>query len=222
MAQALTDCSFERALAENATGKRTRSNQNKTRQYLHALYDLDRGLPRFRALMAFWEMTAPSEQPLLALLYALGKDSLLAESAHLLIACPVGASLPAAIFSQKVSERHPGRYSEESVAAIGQRLASSWKQAGYLRGMYANRRTEVMPGYQVLAFAMLLAYLAGARGQFILQSPEVQALCLAESRIRELAFEASKRDLMRFQSAGAVITVSFETILNKLDIHDQG
>jgi hypothetical protein len=67
MAQALVDGDFDRALEENATGKRTKSNQGKTHKYLRTLYDLDPSQPRFQALMAFWEMAERCAKPLPAL-----------------------------------------------------------------------------------------------------------------------------------------------------------
>lgn len=220
MAQALATQDFRLAMENNATGKRTKTNKEKTHRYLRTLYDLDPALPRFRALVAFWKMAPAADRPLLALLYSLGKDFLLADSATLLLNCQEGMSLSSLALGQFIADKYPHRYSEQSITAIGQRLASSWKQAGFLRGMYKNERIAVKPSYFVLAFGMFLAYLDGARGQFIIGNPAVKVLSLSESSLRELAFEAAKRDLLRFQSAGAVVSVSFDTLIEQLGIHE--
>jgi hypothetical protein len=220
MAQALETQDFTKAMEDNATGKRTKVNQSKTHSYLRNLYDLNPRLPRFQALVSFWKMAPESDHRLLALLYAIGKDFLLAESVQLLIGAPMGKKVATEDFRELVLKNHPNRYSLITLQSVAKNLASSWKQAGYLRGMYKNERVRVTPSYYVLTFAMLLAYLNGVRGQFILTSPTVEVLCLSDQQLRELAFEATKRDLMRFQSAGVVTAVSFDHLMEKIGLHE--
>ena len=101
---------------------------------------------------------------------------------------------------------------------MAQNLASSWKQAGFITGKVKNIRTQPEINYLVLAFAFLLAYLNGIRGDFILKSDYVKALSLAERMSRSLATEAGKRDLLQYQFAGNVTSITFNNLLQKLNI----
>jgi hypothetical protein len=47
----------------------------------------------------------------------------------------------------------------------------------------------------------------------------VKALTLDERTIRSLAIEAAKRDLLQYQYAGNVTSITFKNLLNKLDIN---
>jgi hypothetical protein len=67
--------------------------------------------------------------------------------------------------------------------------------------------------------ALLMSYLNGDRGDFILASKWVKALGIEDAQVRNLAFEASKRELMQYQSSGSVTTITFQNLLQKLGIH---
>ena len=64
-----------------------------------------------------------------------------------------------------------------------------------------------------------MAYLNGVRGEYILNNVGVKALCLSESRLRELAIECTKRDLMQYQFAGNITAISFNNLLIKIGIN---
>jgi hypothetical protein len=98
-------------------------------------------------------------------------------------------------------------------------MASSWKQAGFIKGKVKNVRVQPQISYQVAAFAFLLAYLSGLRGDFIWSSIGIKALCLPESKLRELATECAMHDLMQYQYAGSVTAISFTNLLNKIGIN---
>ena len=65
---------------------------------------------------------------------------------------------------------------------------------------------------------MLLSFLVGDRGDFIMHNNCVNALCLSESKLRELAVEASKRDYLQYQFAGSVTSISFDKLINKIGL----
>jgi hypothetical protein len=46
----------------------------------------------------------------------------------------------------------------------------------------------------------------------------VKALSLDERTVRSLAIEAGKRDLLQYQFAGNVTSITFKNLLNKLNI----
>ena len=64
-----------------------------------------------------------------------------------------------------------------------------------------------------------MAYLFELRGDFIIASKFVKALSLNDNNIRELGVEEAKRDLMQYQFAGSVTAISFNNLINKLQLN---
>ena len=118
-----------------------------------------------------------------------------------------------------IEKYHPNQYSANTRRSMAQNIASSWKQAGFIEGKVKNIRTQPEVTYRVACFAFLLAYLNGNRGDFIWGSIGVNALCLYESKLRELAIECAKKDLMQYQYAGSVTAINFTNLLNKIGIN---
>lgn len=213
------DGSFLSSLDQNITNKATKTNREITNRLLRKLYGFDTRSPAFLCFHHFWQITGDGEKPLLAILFALGNDYLLNESLPVVLNTPAGEKVKVESFEENLEKLHPRRFSAISRTAIAQRLASSWKQAGYITGKVKSIRSKTQPGYLVVAFALLLSYLHGDRGDYILASKWAKALDLSEERLRELAFEAAKRDLLSYQFSGEVTTISFQNLLNKLNIH---
>ena len=65
-----------------------------------------------------------------------------------------------------------------------------------------------------------MAYINGLRGDFIISSKWVKALCLNENQLRELAIEASKRGLIQYQFSGNVTSITCNELFKKLEIND--
>jgi hypothetical protein len=119
---------------------------------------------------------------------------------------------------ENIEKYHPKRFTDNTLRSVAQNIASSWKQAGFITGKVKNIRTHPDVSYKVATFAMLLSFLEGDRGDFIMHSDCVNALCLGETRLRELAVEASKRDYLQYQYAGSVTSISFDKLINKIGL----
>ena len=210
---------FYDSLSENVVGKRTKSNLDKTNTLLQKLYTFDLQYAPFRAFAYFWPLASENDQRVMALLLALSREPLLAESAELVLQTRLGNAATVEQFLEGLVHRHPGHYSTSSAHAIAQRLASSWKQAGYLEGKVKTRRVQPQPQRYAVTFALLLAYLNGERGEFILRSKLVQALGLPEAEVRKLAADAALHNLLQYQSAAAVTVFAFPQLFNTLGLH---
>jgi len=219
MDHAIEDNTYLDSLDENITNKLTRTNQLKTNSYLRHLYGFDIKFPPFVCFRHFWQQAEGSEKRIITLLFAIGQDFLLSESIPVVIKSSIGEKVTVKEFEDNVGRNHPKRYSEKTRKSIAQNLASSWKQAGYIAGKVKNIRTKTTPGFHSVAFALLMSYLNGERGEFMLRSKWIQALDLSEPNIRELAFEASKRDLLQYQYSGNVTTFSFSNLFSILNIN---
>jgi len=207
------------SLHQNVINKATQSGISKTSRYLKSLYDFDLSKPGFKAFKHFWNISDEKEKPILAIIYAIGKDYLLAESITVLNNIKPGYKVSVEKLEENIESHYPQKYSDNTRRSLAQNIASSWKQAGFITGKIKNIRTQPDINYLVVAFAFLMAYLNGIRGDFILKSNWVKALSLDENTIRSLAIEASKRDLLQYQFAGNVTSITFTNLLKKLNIN---
>ncbi len=210
---------FVESLYENVINKATQSGITKTTRLLKNLYDFDLSEPGFIAFRHFWNISGELDRPILAILYAIGKDYLLAESIPVLYNIKPGEKVSIEQIEYIIESQHPRKYSNNTKRSSAQNIASSWKQAGFITGKVKNIRTQPDINYQVVGFALLLAYLNGIRGDFMLKSNWVNALFLDENTFRSLAIEAGKRDLLQYQFAGNVTSITFNNLLHKLYIN---
>ena len=207
------------AMADNVFGKKSSDGVKQTKGFLKRLYGFDSQYPPFAAFMYFWKMSEPNEKPLIAFLYAVNQDNLLAESVQVLQNVKLGTKVAVEHFEEIVEKYHPNQYAANTLRSTAQNLASSWKQAGFIEGKVKNIRIQPEITYRIACFAFLLAYLNGDRGDFIWNNIGVNALCLHESKLRALAIECAKNDLMQYQYAGSVTAINFTNLLIKMGIH---
>jgi hypothetical protein len=219
MDYAIQDDNYFDSLKENVFKKKTQSGIEKTTGYLKSLYRFDMNYPPFQALKYFWQISEEKDKPILALLFAIGNDYLLAESIPVVSETKLGDKVSVEKLEENIETLHPNHYSDNTRKSIAQNIASSWKQAGFITGKIKSIRTQPGISYHVVAFAFFLAYLNGFRGDFILTSKWVKALSLNDNNVRDLAIEAAKRDFMQYQFAGSVTAVSFNNLINKLEIN---
>jgi len=219
MAFSLETSQYLDAMAENVFGKKSSDGIRQTKGFLKRLYGFDNQYPPFAAFKYFWTISGPNEKPLIAFVYAVNQDDLLAESVQVLQSVKPGEKATIELFEEVIEKYHPNQYSANTRRSMAQNIASSWKQAGFIEGKVKNIRTQPEVTYRVACFAFLLAYLNGDRGDFIWGSIGVNALCLYESKLRELAIECAKKDLMQYQYAGSVTAINFTNLLNKIGIN---
>lgn len=207
------------AIKQNVFNKATKSGVSYTAKFLRRLYDFDMSLPTFKAFKHFWYIADEREKPLLAIIYAIGNDYQLKNSIPVINNTEIGKKVTVESIESNIENLYPQKYSANTKRSMAQNIASSWKQAGFITGKVKNIRTQPEINYLVLTFAIFMAYLNGLRGDFILTSDWVKALTLDERTIRSLAIEAAKRDLLQYQYAGNVTSITFKNLLNKLDIN---
>lgn len=210
---------YAESMANNVFGKKSLDGIKKTSGFLTQIYKLDIASDAFKAFKYFWINSEESDKVLLSFIFALNNDYLLKESIPTVSKCLIGSKLEIEKIEENIEKYHPNRFTKNTLRSISQNIASSCKQAGFLVGKIKNIRTEPVISYRVVAFAMLLAYLDGLRGDFIFQNDGVLSLCLPENRTREFALEASKRDLMTYQCAGSVTSIGFDDLLTKIRLN---
>lgn len=210
--------SFENAFSDNVAGKLSKSSQQKTNRYLKQLYGFDMSDSYFASFFWYWKNADETDRPLIALLYAIRNDFHLAESIEVLNSTPVGEKVIIEELEKNITHRHQDRYSPATLRSLAQNIASSWKQAGFILGKVKNIRVEPDISFWVVSFALLLGYIEGKRGDFLLGSKYVKSLNLPDSKIRSLITEAAKRDILQYQHSGNVTTIIFSNLLKKIGI----
>jgi hypothetical protein len=218
MDHAIYDDMYLESLNQNIANKKTKTNQDKTTGYLKQLYGFDVKYNPFKVFKYFWQIAPEKDKPVLTLLYAIGEDTLLGESYPVVASTKPGDKITVEKLEENIESHYHGRYSENTRRSLAQNIASSWKQAGFITGKVKSIRAQPDIGHHAVAFAFLMAYFNGDRGDFILTSKWSKALCLGDTEIRELAIEAAKRDLLQYQFAGSVTAISFNNLFTKLGI----
>jgi hypothetical protein len=218
MDYSIESSNFNEALSINVTGKKSNSGVEKTANYLKLLYGFDAKNPHFAAFKYFWQTSEHAEKPLFAFVYACKQDDLLSENLSVISETRIGEKVLIERLEENIEKLHPNQYSPNTRRSVAQNIASSFKQAGFVEGKVKNLRVQREITYPVACFAFLMAYLDGDRGDFIWNNRSVTTLMLSEFRLRELALECTKRDLMQYQFGGGVTAISFNNLLNKIGI----
>jgi hypothetical protein len=199
---------------DNALLKRTGATRRESVRRLRELYSLDRKLVLFRALRDLWDFDLPA-RPMLALLCAVARDPLLRASASVILATQPGRFVDAAIIAEAIGRQYPGRFNQTSRASIGRHAASSWTQSGHLQGRSNKVRGKAQSHPTSVAYALLLGYLCGSRGEALFSTAWAQLLDAPPHMLHEQAFLASQRGWLEYRHAGTVTEIGFSYLLRK-------
>lgn len=197
---------------DNALGKPTQTTRRRTAQRLVELYGLDPRMPLFKVLRSLWGADAPS-RPMLAFLAAAARDPLLREMTPFVLEQPAGVMVTPEQVSAQLDENFPGRFQPSTRLATAQRLASSWTQVGMLQGKIKKVRSRPVVTPVVVTFALAVGFLAGLRGRLLLDSTWTRMIDRSTIEVAELAAEASRQGWLTYKSAGAVVEITFPTVI---------
>ena len=197
---------------DNALGKPTQTTRERSATRLAELYALDPDCSLFRLLRHFWPAD-PSSQPMLAFLLAAARDTLLREMTPLVVGIKLNEIVTASAIGEHLAQQYPSRFRPTTLHSTAQNLASSWTQAGYLRGKVKKSRVKPNVTPVVVSYAILLGYLCGLRGKLLLDSLWTRLLDRSPAEITDLTHEASKQGWLRYKGAGAVVEISFPGLL---------
>jgi hypothetical protein len=171
----------------------------------------------FRALRDLW----PDEEaarPLLACLCALAMDTVFRATAHYVLTLGPGTQVATIDFGKPVEETFPGVYAASTMRTIESKAYASWAQTGHLgppsKGARPRIRALACPAN--LAYALMLGYLQGVRGEALFETIWAQVLDAPRRQMYDLAFGASQKGLIDFRHAGGVVEVSFRELLRPL------
>ena len=197
---------------DNVLRKHTLTTRKRTLKSLRELYRLDRSALLFRALRDLWDADA-SAQTLLALLCAFGRDRLIRASSPVVLNAPAGQEITPEMLSRAVGEALPDRYNAATLGKIGRNLASSWQQSGHLAGRAKKIRAQPQARPTAVAYALLLGYLCGDRGEGLFETGWTRLLDTPAHTLHDQAFLASRAGWLEYRHSGMVTEIGFQHLL---------
>jgi hypothetical protein len=202
---------------ENCLGKRSAQARKLTKRHLASLYALDPSVPLFRALLYFWKRDQPG-QNLIALLCAYSRDSVLQMSSPFILGLNEGAVITRANTESFFEATAPDRFSKATLKSVAQNVNGTWTRSGHLVGHVKKVRTRAQATPGSVAYALLLGYLTGSRGEGLFQTGFMELLDCSMDRAIELAEVASQRGWIIFKRVGDVMEVLFPNQLTEKEM----
>lgn len=199
---------------DNCLGKRTAATRKASNQRLSELYALEPEVPLFRIMRRFW-YADPSGQAILAMLLAMARDPLLRATAPSILKTQPGEELAKPQLVDAISRTVGSRLSESTLDKVVRNAASSWTQSGHLGGHRRKIRQKVDPTPITVAYALLLGYLAGIRGQALFESLWARVLDAPPNELTHLAVGARRLGLLDMTQSGGVVEVSLTRLLTQ-------
>jgi Putative inner membrane protein (DUF1819) len=205
---------YRSALVEqNVLSKPTRSSRRITADRLRTIYSLDPDVTVFRTLRYFWSASGAEERPLLILLAAATREPLLRVTAEPVLSARQGAVVTTGDLAAAVASAFPGRFAPSTLNIIARNVASSWAQSGHLAGHRVKKRSRPVPSPASAAYALLLGYLCGLRGQLLLTTPWTAMLDISPADLSDLASRASRLGWIDYRKVGSTVEVRFPRLL---------
>lgn len=218
-AKATKQAYLQAIVNDNCLGKRSGKTRTLTYRHLVDLYSLSAEVVLFRSLLSFWERDLPGH-PLLLMLCAYARDPILRVSASLIQNTQEGKIITRDAMEELIETTFPGRFSKATLKSTAQNVNATWTQAGRLTGRAVKTRTKATPTAGSLAYALLLGYLSGVRGQSLFQTEYVQLLDCPYDKAIDLAEEASRKGWIVFKRVGTVMETLFPNLISSEEMEN--
>lgn len=202
---------------DNCLGKRSGRTRLLTYNHLVDLYSLDCNLALFRTLLYFWQRDKEG-RPLLALLCTYARDSVFRSSAPFILEVDEGAVVERQALEYFLDSLESGRFSPATLKSTAQNINSTWTKSGHLKGRIKKIRTRAEPTAGSVAYALLLGYLTGARGQALFQTEYAKLLDCPVERGVELAEQASRQGWITFKRIGEIMELGFSDLISPTEM----
>jgi len=203
----------------NVTDKKTAATRRNTIQRLRELYALDSAIVIFRILRRLWFLDSDG-RPVLALLCALARDPLLRVSAPVVLSLKAGEELSRQELTQALQTAGGDRWNDDTLDKIARNVSSSWLQSGHLRGRVRKIRQRITPTPIVAAFALILGYLEGVRGNQLFRTLWTKCLDVTPGELIQLAKDAKRFGILDLKQAGDVVEIGFSSLLTREEIRN--
>ena len=204
-------------IVDNCLGKRSGITRKLTASYLSDLYNLSPDKVLFRGFRFFWRRDERA-RPLISLLFTYVRDAILRQSAEYILTLQVGAVAHKAEMEQFIERKFPDRFSDGMLQSLVRNIRSTWTQSGHIAGRLIKIRSQAEATAGAVAYALLLGYLTGSRGESLFATEYARLLDCPFVRSIELAEAASRRGWIVFKRVGTVIEVLFPNLLTEQEM----
>ncbi len=199
-------------IGENILGKQTAATRRISLQRLRELYGLDPRIPLFRVLRRLWEGDRPG-RPRLALLTAMARDPLLTATAPVVVLLEPGEEMMRTTLLAKLREAVDDRLNDAVLDKVARNAASSWVQAGFLKGRVRKVRRRVEPTPGTVALALWLGRLEGYAVARLLDSAWARVSGDGGAGdLLQLALTANQLGWIRARAAAGVLSIDPTTL----------
>lgn len=204
-------------IEDNCLEKKSLNTRKISAKQLVQLYTIDPGVTIFRNLLYFWQRDDRG-RPLMALLCSVTRDSILRQTAQLILDTQEGSALTSQSVEGTIDRLFNGRFSRVTLSSMARNIRSTWTQTGHLSGHSIKNRVkpEATPG--TVAYALLLSYLIGRRGTELFESEFVKMLDCSREKAIAMAEQASARGWIVFKRIGDVMEASFPNLLTEQEV----
>jgi len=202
----------EAIVDHNALGKQTEATRRLTDQRLGELYALDNRVPLFRVLRQLWSLD-PQARPQLAMLCALARDPLLRATVTPVLSIRPDQELGRQAMTDSVRAAVGDRLSDSTLDKVVRNTSSSWAQSGHLEGRTRKLRRVVAARPSSTAYALVLGYLLGLRGQRLLRTLWASTLDASPDQLQAHAAAAKRQGLLDMKVSGDVLEIHFPQLL---------
>jgi len=199
-------------LEDNCLGKRTLATRKLSSQRLSELYAFDPDIPLFRVMRRCW-YADPVGRPILAMLLALARDPMLRATAAPILRMRPGEELARQKLTDSIDQSVGNRLNPSTLDKVVRNTASSWTQSGHLKGRGRKIRQQVSGTASSTAFALLLGYLEGKRGEALFKTVWTQVIDAPPGDLLQFARDARRQGYLDMSESGGVIEVSFSRLL---------
>jgi len=214
MPRSVSKDDFTKAIIEeNVLEKTTLSSRKKSLRHLVELYGLDTSKALCRV---FWELGHEDldSLPQLCLVCAYARDPQLRPSFELIRKLRPGEVLERTTMEQHLENAFPGRFSPATNKSMAQNVITTWAFGGHLTGKKKKARQLPVPRPISAAYAMFVGYLAGLRGERLLDSSFAALVSSNRSQLQSSLALASARGLLSLKQAAGVVEFDFSNFLS--------
>lgn len=179
---------------------------------LTQLYGLDQSKALFRVLWSLGHADLES-LPQLCLVCAYARDPQLRHSFEFIRSLRLGQVLIRAEMEQHLESGFPGRFSTATKASMARNVNTTWSFGGHLCGKVKKTRVGPSPRPVSAAYAMFVGYLAGLRGEQLIDSRYAELVSSSRSQLQSALSLASARGLLSLRQAAGVVEFDFSNLL---------
>jgi hypothetical protein len=121
--------------------------------------------------------------------------------------------------TQALSQGIENRLNESILDKVVRNTSSSWTQSGHLTGRVRKYRQMVNPTPIVTAYALVLGYILGARGNGLFNTLWAKVLDTPHEELVSLATDAKRLGFLDLSQAGGVVEISFARLFTEDERH---